>query len=78
MPLKRTKKKKKGQRRLKSKAITIKLTGLQMLALQNYCRLHQTTPNRVIKGRLAPFFSEKFRKVSEERFVTPNQLDLFS
>lgn len=78
MPLRKVKKKKNSKRRLRTKAITVKLTGLQMMALQNYCRLHHTTPNKVIRGRLAPFVSEKFRKISEERYILPNQLDLFS
>lgn len=73
----RKSKKKKAKRRLKSKAVTIILSGQQMLSLKNYCKLHKTTPNKVIKARISPFVSAKFRQIAEERFTPPNQLDLF-
>ncbi|HAQ64294.1 MAG TPA: hypothetical protein DCR43_00315 [Bacteroidales bacterium] len=75
MPPRKTRKK--FKRRLKSKSITVKLTGQQMLSLNNYCKLHDTTPNKVIKARISPFTSVRFRQLSKDRFVLPNQLDLF-
>lgn len=73
----RKSKKKKAKRRLKSKAVTIILSGKQMLSLKDYCKRNKTTPNKVIKKQLAPCLSGKLSPVSEERYVAPNQLDLF-
>lgn len=75
MPPRNTRKK--FKRRLKSKSITVKLTGQQMLSLKNYCKLHETTPNKVIKARISPFTSARYRYLSEDRFISANQLDLF-
>lgn len=64
-------------RRKKRFEITISLTAKQMASLENYCRLHKTTPNRVIRERISPQ-TTNFGNVPSERFVTAKQLDMFS
>ncbi len=64
-------------RKKKRFAITISLTAKQMASLENYCRLHKTTPNRVIRERISPQTSN-FANVAKEKFVSVKQLDMFS
>ncbi|MDO9511582.1 MAG: hypothetical protein Q7J34_07480 [Bacteroidales bacterium] len=58
------------------KTISFKITARQRRSLENYCRIHNTTPIKVIKQRMDPFLS-KFVEMSDRKPVVVNQLDLF-
>lgn len=56
--------------------VKLKLTARQQESLDYYCQVRRTTPNKLIKKMIKPFF--KFKKeLPEESYATANQLDLF-
>jgi hypothetical protein len=74
MPLK--KKSRKKRRKVRYKVVKLKLSAKQQESLDYYCQVRRTTPNKLIKKMIKPFF--KFKKeLPEESFATANQLDLF-
>lgn len=52
MPVKGTKKR--GRKKVRFSAVTIKLTARQKKSLVNFCRYRHTTPNKLIKRSIRP------------------------
>jgi hypothetical protein len=73
MPVK--KKARKKRRKIRYRMVKLKLTAQQHDSLDYYCNKRNTTPNKLIKRLIKPYF--KYRQTPEENFATPNQLDLF-
>lgn len=66
----------KKRRKVRYKVVKLKLSAKQQESLDFYCQARKTTPNKLIKKMIKPFF--KFKKeLPEESYVTANQLDLF-
>lgn len=71
--MKKTNRKRKTTR---FKTISFKITARQRRSLENYCRIYDTTPIKIIKQRLDPFLT-KFAEMNKQMPVVVNQLDLF-
>lgn len=83
--------KKKKKRKKPSKPLTIRISSAQNSSLLNYCKIHHTTPNKLIKSKIKSFLTdytdEKIGKTKvdkrqlslfQEPAVTYNQLTIFS
>ena len=70
------KKSRKKRRKVRYKMVKLKLTSRQQQSLDIYCQARGTTPNKLIKKMIRPFFRYS-KQLPEENFATANQLDLF-
>lgn len=71
------KKIKKKKRPIKYKTISLKITGRQKRSLNNYCKAHRTTPNKLIKKVLKPYLQNYSDLVVNVNSAKANQLALF-
>jgi hypothetical protein len=72
------KKRRKYKIKKKFKNIKFKLSIRQSKNLETYCKVHNTTTNKIIKNAIKEFLSKYHKLPQEENFVTENQLQLFS
>ncbi len=70
-------KKKKKQKTRKFKTITIKLSVRQKKSLDNYSKVRNTTPLKLIKKAIETFISLAQDMPPPTNYATENQLDLF-
>ncbi|OYT16718.1 MAG: hypothetical protein B7C24_06360 [Bacteroidetes bacterium 4572_77] len=66
-----------SKKRKKAKKVVLKLSFLQAQSLNNYCELHHTSPNKLIK-KLLKHYTEEFsnEKIGKQELIK-NQLTLF-
>ena len=70
------KKKKKPKKKFKN--IKFKLSSRQNIIIENYCKVHKTTSNKLIKSAIKDFISKYGSLPTEDNYVTENQLQLFN
>lgn len=78
MAVKKTVKSRKTRKKVRFKTITLKLTAKQKHSLVNYCKMHRTTPNKLIKKGLRPYldkYADYTPEVRKKELI--NQLQLF-
>lgn len=75
---KKTTKSKKARKKVRFKTITLKLTAKQKRSLVNYCAMHRTTPNKLIKKGIRPYLEKyaDYKPEARQRELI-NQLELF-
>lgn len=78
MAVKKNIKSGKSRKKVRFSTITLKLTAKQKRSLVNYCKIHRTTPNKLIKKNIRPYL-EKYADFNPEvrRKELINQLELF-
>jgi hypothetical protein len=74
MPPKKSTRKK--RRKVRYQSVKLKLSKKQQQSLELYCQARKTTPNKLIKKMIRPFFKYT-KELPEESFATANQLDMF-
>lgn len=66
-----------NKRKLKSRDVSLKLSYEQYLALEKFCRKHETTPVRLIKAVIIKQIERYRRELPQQPVVVKNQLELF-
>jgi len=68
----------KKRKKIKFKKITFKISDKQKKLIGNYCKVHKTTPNKLIKKSIKEYIKNNYNPTQGEDYhITKNQLKLF-
>jgi hypothetical protein len=70
-------KKKNKRKKVKYKIVKIKVSQRQKKSLDNFCKSHKTTANKLIKKSIRHFLENYTHTVPPDNNVSVNQLKLF-